>query len=90
MNITRRCRKPVLGELRAISFRWEDCVCCSPGFTERALCSVCVDISELLSVRFFAANWNAWATLHGQSLEPSHRDRGKAGWQRFPSAPDIQ
>src|ERR1700730_14415834 len=26
--------------------------------------------SELLSVRFFAVEWNAWATLHGQSLGP--------------------
>src|SRR2546425_6208760 len=71
----RRCRKPILGELRAISLRWEDCTC-SPGFTERDLGSVCVAISKLLSLRFFAMEWNAWATLRGQSLEPSHRDHG--------------
>jgi hypothetical protein len=45
--------------------------------------------SELLSVRFFAVEWNAWATLYGQSLGSVIVIAEKPG-QRFPSAPDIQ
>jgi hypothetical protein len=35
-------------------------------------------LSELLSVRFFAVEWNAWATLHGQSLEARSSCRVKS------------